>query len=299
MPPSLPSISKLIDSTLKRARPIYWKLAGIAAIGILVSLPFSIYLLIHPDTFVSPVLQGHTLKFISILMTVILFSLLVQVWMKITLMRSILQKSTIKIFQGYKESLKLFPAYFWIYFLQMLILVPAIFCLVIPFIIIAVHVLFADWFMVTGEARGLEALAKSRELSRGIFWKTALRVFFPFVIIMVLSAAINISLSFHSIWNEDVTQVIITILQTVLSLLVTPLAVLCQYELFLALKKHGTKKDPKKQMEIYKIFTIIGATLFTLFMLFTLLVITLLSIFPPMQNSNGLMENSTYEQSEL
>lgn len=286
---SLPTISKLIDSTVERTRPIYWKLLGISLIGILASLPFNLYISAHPDLFLSPWVQGYHGEFFLILFGVILFSFLVQFWMTLALMSSIVEKSPIKVFQTYRKSLKLFPAFLWLYFLQMLILVPAFFCLVVPFFIVAVHLLFAVWFLVTGEARGLEALAKSRELSRGVFWKTTLSSLFPFLLLMVLSAGVNLSVE---------SQIVTMILQTVVSLLFAPLAVTYQYELFLALKKHGTKKDPKKQMKTYKIFAIIGATLVALYLVFMLIVVNILIVSPPTEHGGKSIEKPAYERSE-
>lgn len=291
----LPSISKLIATAWKHALPNYWKLAGIALVGVFLTSPINILYLYNPDFATPSTIQESPGRFYSILLLIFVISVPVQLWTRLTLNRSIIQPNKVKVFQGYKESLKVLPAFLWIYILQVLIFIPALLCFIIPWLILSVNVWFAGWFVTTGEARGLEALAKSRELSRGLFWKTALRCAWPFLVVILFSLVVNIYLPNKLIWDKEVTQVLGYVLNFAFAILVTPLIVQYDYELFLALKKRPVKKALQKQIGKYKILSIIGAVLFALYVLLVLLIISLMSIFSSPQSVEETVEVPSYE----
>lgn len=291
----LPSISKLIAAAWKHASPNYWKLAGIALVGVFLASPVSIFYFYNPDFSSPAAIQESLGRFYLILFLTIVVSVSVQLWTRLTLNRSIIQPNKVKVFQGYKESLKVLPAFLWIYILQMLISIPALLCFIIPWLILSVNVWFAGWFVTIGEARGLEALAKSRELSRGLFWKTALRCAWPFLVVILFSLVVNIYLPSKLIWDKEVTQVLGYVLNFAFAILVTPLIVQYDYELFLALKKRPVKKAIQKQIGKYKVLSIIGAVLFVLYVLLVLLIFSLMSIFSSPQSVEETVERPSYE----
>lgn len=285
MKSQLPTLSELIDSAREHTLPHYWKLMGIALVGALLLAPFNLYLLYNPDFLVPTFTQESLGTFFIVLFGTLFVSMFIQFWTRLALNLSVIQPKKIRIFQSYKAALKLLPTFLWVYFLILLIVVPGFLLFLIPGLIVLMNTYFSAWFVSTGEARGLTAMAKSRELFRGVFWEAAGKVFFPFLLVMTISMAVNYGLPFKPIWNDEVTTVIITIFNLFFYVLVTPFVVQYDYELFLALKKRAPKKAPEKQIKKYKVLSIIGGTLFTLYVLLVVLVLSLSSLFPQAQNT--------------
>ena len=282
--PQLPTISKLLSSAWEHARPKYWKLAGVVLLGILLLLPLNLLYFFDPD-FGSPTVPMESPgRSLLTLLLIVTFSVFVQFWMRLALNRTIIQPKKLGVFRSYKESLKILPSFLWMYFLQMLITIPAFLLFMVPAFILFINVWFAGWFVTTEEAKGLNALAKSRELSRGIFWKTAGRCLFPALLVMAFTLTMNFYLPLNPIWSEEFTKILLNIINPIFSIVAMPLIVQYDYELFLALKKRASKKDPQKQVEKYQIFTIIGATLLTLYVLIIVLTFSLLSLVPESQS---------------
>lgn len=279
MTPLLPSVSQLIDSAWKRALPNYWKLMGIALVGMVVLTPFNLYLLYNPD-FVAPTFdEGSIGRFFLVLFATLFISIILQLWTRLALNRAVIQPKKAEVFQSYKESLKLLPAFLWIYFLAMLASFPAFVLFIVPGFLVLMSIWFSAWFISTGEARGVEALAKSRELFRGAFWRITGRAVFPFLIVMVISYSVNFGLPLKPIWNEEVTLWIITIFNPLFTVLVSPFIVQYDYELFVALKKRAPKNLPAKEIQTFKVLSIIGGVILALYIAFVILFISLSGLF--------------------
>lgn len=82
----------------------------------------------------------------------------------------------------------------WIGILASLTIITGMFLFIIPGLLIAVYVLFSKYLLATEERRGVDAMVRSTELIKGVFWGVIGRVFILALVVMVISGIVSTSI---------------------------------------------------------------------------------------------------------
>lgn len=256
--------------TWGKVGPRYWHLFFIYLLGILLSLLFSFFQMRMPkmESVLSAQENIADISPLSVILFILLViaSLLVSVWVKVALRYAVVQKKNLPLLQNYKKSWGIVLKFIWMTFLALAIIIPGIFFFIIPGLILMVFFWFVDWIVVTGEAKGLNALLMSRELLRGIFWRALWRAVAPWLISasisIVLMTTLTIALVVFYDYSEEMYSWIYTFSFAGVSIALMPFLFGYDYELYLILKNRAGKItiNPRRRRK-YKILAIVGVIL--------------------------------------
>jgi len=147
----------------------------------------------------------------------------------------------------------LFWSYLWINFLVVLATLGGFFLLVLPGIWLAILFSFSIFLLIDEKKKGSQALARSAELVKGRWWKVLWRIFVPSLAVIVitllssfvLTAVISIfaggftqTVNFLAAQTlSPIQQGISATIDSIVSIIIIPLAVLYQVKLYSSLKK--------------------------------------------------------------
>ncbi len=266
---SLPSFSQLLNLAIERVKPIYWKLVGINIIALIVTSPVSFYYFYETKRLNDPTnLSGS--HFLVMFMLLSIFTIFFSLWMKLA-QRYLIIKREGNLAATYLKTLKFVLPLLYIYFLCYLVLLPAA-LLLIPILIVIVRFWFVDWLLITDGDRGLTTLMKSRNLSKGIFFKVLWRISLPWI--LLFSVIIFFSIGINE-YVADVQNLIVSFSTSVIEMLFLPVMMQYDYELFSILRKRSQKSLPKTALR-YKIVMGIGI----IFLLIALVPLVLSFLYP-------------------
>ena len=296
----LPGIRQLIQLGWKRIQPRYGLL-------ILISLvPYLFYALYLAAFFMASAIEGATqdaivaqtvLNVIAGIFFVITLLVLafMSLWSSVATRYAVCSQQKLKFFEVFRSSRKFIWSFFWLSILLNFILTFGFVALIIPGIILTIFVWFADWILITGEARGLEAIALSRAYVRGIFWKVFWRTLIP----VGLLAVIVICAFWLAGWyrmNGDIPLLVPIVFVSVIVflILVMPIFLAYSYELFLLLKhRAGEIKVTAKQRRGFGWLAGVGFVFFVLYIVFTIFIGIFLSSLPEWSDDDYEFQESS------
>lgn len=188
---SLPLLSK----TFELYREHFKKLIGYAA---WILVPYAFYLLfiiINPDLIQAFMMEdAEAMAQISgiwwLLMAVyVIAAMVISIWVTVALFQYVdkaSKKEKVNDKKIKENSWKLIVPLLWVAILSTLIIVAGLFVLVIPGLIFAIYLAYAEISVALDNKRGTKALGYSYELIKGRFWKTLWRLIVGPVIMMLL-----------------------------------------------------------------------------------------------------------------
>jgi MFS family permease len=176
-------------------------------------------------------------------------------------------KENIGVKEAYRKGLKIFPSFFWIYFLFNAIFVGGFLLFLIPAILFFVWFSLAIFVLVFEEKKGMDALFKSQHLISWKFWGVLKRyigfgLFLLLILILVLSPLFIFKVSEAKI--EKISKAIGYLLQIFLTPLILIYGFLI-YENLERIKKEIPYQEPSKKRKLKYILPIaLGSLIFLL-----------------------------------
>jgi hypothetical protein len=172
-------------------------------------------------------------------------------------------KENIGVKEAYRKGLKIFPSFFWIYFLFNAIFVGGFLLFLIPAILFFVWFSLAIFVLVFEGKKGMDALFKSQHLISGKFWGVLKRyigfgLFLLLILILVLSPLFIFKVSEAKI--EKISKAIGYLLQIFLTPLILIYGFLI-YENLERIKKEIPYQEPSKKRKLKYILPIALGTL--------------------------------------
>jgi|GEM_PF-6055218 len=250
----LPGIRSLIQEAWKQVKSRFGLVLSISLfpmifVGLLIL--FSFLPIVLGSATQDPADSYNTLLMISGILAVILIpiSIYTCLWSGVAMRLAVCSAHKLTFLEAFRSSRKFIWTYFWLSILVSLITALGFIAFIIPGLILMLFVWFSDWILVTGQARGLEAIALSREYVRGIFWKVVWRTLVPLGILVVLSESIvGFAGWYGTNQNLPLLYPLIYVLVTVVSILLTPIIYAYDWQLFSHLKhRAGEVKITAKQ----------------------------------------------------
>ncbi|MBU0647374.1 hypothetical protein KKC67_00935 [Patescibacteria group bacterium] len=239
-PSSQPTATSLLGvfAILDQACGIYKKklgvFLGIMAIAILATIGSLIllggigylgYLFIYPNFVI-----GATVLFIFLAILFILICFISQGWSYVALLYAIKDsQEKIGIKELYRRAWSKVFSYWWVSFLVGLIIMGGFYLFAVPGIIFSVWFSLAIFVLIAEDLKGMNALLKSREYTKGrwwsIFWRFLFIIIVGFVILIlflivgaILSSIFAIGLSFLKIsFSLVIIQIILNLFTSLLS----------------------------------------------------------------------------------
>lgn len=172
-------------------------------------------------------------------------SIIVNLWIAvllILLINGIYKKQTIDFNKLYENSFKKIVSYLWVGILTGIITLIGFILLIIPGIILAIWYAFSLYDNVLENKKGMAALKSSKELVKGRWGKTFLRLIIPallvYVIVMIVIIAIMYMVTSGQIDLLSYQQIILfNALSTIIFLILAPLFVTFSIILYKSLKQ--------------------------------------------------------------
>lgn len=229
---------------------------GIMVLPALVTLLFGIFTggaLISFGAFVE---GGWFAPLIAAGVAVFLILLIAQTWAQAALLYAIKDSNDgAGIVEAYGRAVRKLPSYWWISILVGLITMGGFLLFIIPGILFAVWFSLALFILIAEDVRGMDALLKSREYVRGMWWPVAWR----FIFISILSIIVYLVLGFaFSFLGDPLGSEAANL---VAGLLWTPLLITYTFSVYThlkALKGELVFSPTKKQKTGFIIVGIIG-----------------------------------------
>lgn len=132
---------------------------------------------------------------------------------------------------AYEYASKILFSYIGVLIITVLCIFAGLILLVVPAIVVAVWLSFSSFIVITGKAKGLEALRTSKRYVRGIWLQVFLRfIAVAFLGMLVSSAFAILQNLFRDIFNGNL--VLENFLNFVYQLIITPYFVVYGYELY-------------------------------------------------------------------
>lgn len=185
----------LLSKTFELYREHFKKLIGYAAL-ILVPYAFYLVLVIIKPELIQAFMMEDPVAMAEIgggwWLAMVIYGLAVMVvslWVTVALFQYIEKASKKEKADAEKikeRSWQLLVPLLWVVILGTLIVVAGLFVLVIPGIIFAIYLAYAEVSVVLDNKRGTKALSHSYELIKGRFWKTLWRLIVGPIIILLL-----------------------------------------------------------------------------------------------------------------
>lgn len=296
MDSNLPGIVSLIKSAWQRVKPRYGSLILIMLLPVL-GMAVVFVLALVPNFFAAFVNQQTSSTVMKVVTTFsllisVLFIVLVSLWSQVAIRVAAASPQKLKPLAAYRSSLRLIWPFVWISILEGLAVTTGFVLFVIPGLFLLVLFWFADWCMVTDQARGLKALAISREYVRGVFWKVVWRTIVPFAFLWILVQAIGGFSGWYAEQNALLFfHLIVAFIVAVASLLLMPVLFTYLFELFLVLKhRAGTITITEKQRRRYGYLVGVGF-LFVLLMVGSIVASAMIQ---SQQNSSDVYDDDEY-----
>jgi len=196
-----------------------------------------------PDASLVLIIIGTAIAYLIILQTVIV------------LIDYILQKEQgpgTKATPRWQLGFNLFWPYLWINLLVGLATLGGLILFVLPGIWLTVIFSFAVFSLIDEKKKGPQALARSAELVKGRWWKTLWRILVPVIVVVVITLLISFILTaivslfsggFEETFNfltaqelSPLQQGISATIDSIVSIVILPLALLYQIKLYTSLK---------------------------------------------------------------
>ncbi len=132
---------------------------------------------------------------------------------------------------AYEYASKLLFSYIGVLIITALCIFAGLILLVVPGIVVAVWLSFSSFIVITGKAKGLEALRTSKRYVRGIWLQVFLRFIAAAFLGMLVSSAFAILQNlFNDIFNSNL--VLENFINFVYQLIITPYFTVYGYELY-------------------------------------------------------------------
>lgn len=316
-PSSQPTATSLLGvfAILDQACGIYKKklgvFLGIMAIAILATIGSLIllggigylgYLFIHPISVI-----GATVLFIFLAILFILICFISQGWSYVALLYAIKDsQEKIGIKELYRRAWSKVFSYWWVSFLVGLIIMGGFYLFAVPGIIFSVWFSLAIFVLIAEDLKGMNALLKSREYTKGrwwsIFWRFLFIIIVGFVILIlflivgaILSSIFAIGLSFLKIsFSLIIIQIILNLLSGLAQFFLTPLIMTYLFLVYKNLKdvKGEFVFTPTKGKKA--IFIAIG-----IFGILVILIVTIFAILTFLKSTSETVYWTKQDQAEL
>ena len=281
----LPGIRSLIQRAFERIKPRYKLVLGVSIFPMLACvILFAIFLI--PLTLGGAAENGSStfLAFQMIagilLLVMIPVFIFVSLWSAVAVRYAVCHPSKLTFLDVYRSTRKFIWPFFWLSILINFIVTLGFVALIIPAIMLSMYFWFADWILVTGHARGLNALVVAREYVRGVFWKVVWRTLVPFIaLVMIGNGAVMIASVYGVEMNQPLLFPIVYGLFLIVGVLLAPVLYAYDYELFSVLKHRAGEVHVKaKQRLKYSVMAWAGLVVFSLLVIgYGLLIATIVS----------------------
>lgn len=239
--PMLPGTGKLLKETWGDYTQRFWTYIGISVIPTIVTLLLVAFgvggALLGQDTLRSSYLVAG--GGIMVLIIAIIAAIIIYLWSAVALLYAMVHASEgVGVQESFRQSWRKIGSYFWISFISGVIAIGGFLLGVIPGIIFSVWFMFALYIFLSEGDRGFQALLKSREYARNYWWPVFGRTLLMglivggIYIVFIIFASIGSALALEGTGVEAVLQ----ILQQLLSIVITPFAMLFSLRIYTNLK---------------------------------------------------------------
>lgn len=183
------------------------------------------------------------------------------------LIYAIKYRDKITVGEAYRAALPKIFSFFWISFLTGFIIWSGVFLFIIPAIIFSIWFSFSVFILADEDQKGMNALLRSKEYVKGLWWRVLWRytaiglIILSLGIILFIILGIPVGLVLASLELGPTTiELISTILQTGLSFFLTPFVVLYSFLLYTKVKEYklGVFQEPNPKQK--KWFILVGIT---------------------------------------
>lgn len=175
---------------------------------------------------------------VTLIVVLVLLAIAVMVPIYPALILNLKEESNIGWKRSYRGGFPYFWPFIWVALLTGLAVMGGFALLIIPGIMVSVWLYFASILTVAENARGIDALQKSREYVRGRWWATFWRILVPTLLLMGL----QIILSMFP-FSQDLSDT----LETILSLVSTPFIIAYDYLLYKELHRTYRSSYPTRK----------------------------------------------------
>lgn len=180
----------LLGQTWKIFKSRFWVLMGITFMGILAQGVILIILVLAGSNILDQESQNKMPPLLSFLVNI--FFIIIQLWSLSALMIAIKDyKERTGVFSAYKKGLSKVWSIFIVSVLFGLILAGGISLFIIPGFIFLVYFMFSMYVVVAEDLKGMNALLKSREYTRGYWWPVFGRILFMLLILFILITLVS------------------------------------------------------------------------------------------------------------
>jgi len=227
----LPHFSSLVISSWDEYQKRFWIFVLILLLPLSVNIPF--YFLPQDADLLYSLLNVYEIFGLSTLVFVLflaciyfIFTVVASQLSRLAIYSVIFLPNTASARKAYREALPKLAGYVWISVLSAIIIIGSLALFIIPAIIFSVWFSFSGFVYFNEDARGQDALAKSREIVRGYAWQIFLLFLLfgisAFLVYIVLTSGLEaiLSLVFQ---GRDLSIITLDIMPTAFGLLIVPL----------------------------------------------------------------------------
>mgnify|MGYP001600059869 FL=1 len=183
---------------------------------------------------------------------IFLCALLLWTWAQVALLYAIKDRNEpIGFKESFRRGWKVLRAWWWLAIVSGFMVIGGLFLFVVPGILFAVWFCLAAYILVAENIRGMDALMKSREYVRGMWWSVAWRML-CLVIIWIL---ISVLLSIFQLGSEASNTI-----QSIIDLFLTPIFTIYLFLIYERLRAiKGENIQPQSKKGRFIAVAIIGA----------------------------------------
>lgn len=228
-----PSATELLIQSASTFRKKIIAIFSIILIPFLAQLPLIIFVSLPEKQLLQIFLSYSTREFVIlaiILSSMFIISFVIATWSRIAIL-SIIYHSTDNAFNAYQKTFRLLPSFLWINILYTFFIAGGSFFLIIPGMIFFIWFSMVWMMQFEKKGSGSSAFAMSRAYTEGYFFTLALRFISLGIFLFILSAIIEIGISFFPL-----SQMTSTVLTAYLTSFFSPFALVYIYYLFDHLK---------------------------------------------------------------
>ncbi|MGE5297655.1 MAG: YciC family protein [Acidobacteriaceae bacterium] len=191
--------------------------------------------------------SAEIIYILTIVIGALLFAFL-NLWLQTTLIAAVKNRNQAETAKSlYQQTKKLVGPYFWISFLEGLLIGIGFVLFIIPGIIFMIFYAFSGYVLVGEGERGFKALKKSKEYVKGHWWGVAGRVLgvVILVLIVVYLPAFIIAGGIH---DQKTQESVMGLVEFIIGLFICPFVICYIYMLYERLK--GIKAQSPSRSEI-------------------------------------------------
>jgi hypothetical protein len=219
---------------------------------------------------------GHNLALVVVFAVLVICSIPVSVILTATILRNLLHSAPRPLGPDYEWALKNFVSVFWVGLLVGLIVLPAFFLFLLPGLALAGYLALAQPVRIIEGVGGINALIRSTQLVRGVWWGSFLRML---AFVVPVGLVVGIIGGILNVFAGE-GSLLASLMQTLIQSVMTYVMLVVTAEMYLQLSAGQPAFDSARQTPLrttYRVFACIGPVItimITLFVIATVVVMT-------------------------